>query len=434
MQAQLIGSELHTARIPAPFLAAMQALQLQRADANALLKLRDAEWRELLPMLDRARLTLPFAHRGYLGLPDWVQERLGSNVADTAQHWEYLQSAYHGAAAALDAVGVEFLVLKGFTQAPEFVSRPELRKQSDIDLYIPREQIPDAVQALRKIGYTPCQSDEDCRYSDHVPPLARFGAWKWNGNIYDPDAPPVIEIHFCFWNRLVYSIAMPETEEFWDRRRRRRLNRLIFPALDPVDHAGYFALHILRSVFMAESPVHHVRELATFLHKHAGDSLFWGEWSMLHSRRLRSMEAIGFALAASWFSCNLPGPVKAQIDSLSPRVRAWIETCGWVPLENTFRRTRDGRLLQLLLAETPEARRRIAWRALSPGRVSGPAKVASFGKHSTTAAKPDLILSYLKYPAYLFSRVRMNGAAVLRLLARASLLYLSRGRMRQKLV
>jgi hypothetical protein len=100
-------------------------------------------------------------------------------------------------------------------------------------------------------------------------------------------------------------------------------------------------------------------------------------------------------------------------------------------LENTFRRTRDGKLLQSLLAETPEARRRIIAMALAPGRPAGPAKVASSKTHPTTMpAKSNLIHSYLAYPAYLLSRVWMNGSAILRFLAHALLLHLTRVRLR----
>jgi len=432
MQAQRIGSGVRTARISAPFAAAMQALQVRRADSSPLLRLRDEEWRELLPLLDRVRLTLPLAHRGYLGLPGWVQERLERNVADTAQHWTGVKAAYREAAGALDAAGLEHVVIKGFTQAPEYVARPQLRMQADIDFYMPQEQIPEAVRRLEEMGYSPCQSKEEARYADHVPPLARFGDWKWNGNMFDPDVPPLIELHFCLWNDAVYSIAVPEIAEFWGRRRLRKVEELLFPALYPVDHAGYFALHLLRGILNGELPVHHARELAVFLHGRAGDGLFWGEWAMLHSPRLRRMQAIAFWLANAWFSCNLPAVAKAEIASLPPRVRAWLENCGCASFECLFRRVREGRLLQLLLAETPEARRQIVWTAVAPTRVASPAKVATFGQHTTNAPKPNRVMSYLRYPAYIFDRIRMNGAAVLRFVARACVLYLPSGRGRER--
>jgi hypothetical protein len=341
-----------------------------------------------------------------------------------------VRTAYREVAATLNANGVEYLVLKGFTQAPEYVPRPELRRQGDIDFYVPRENIPAAVHALQEIGYASCHAEEDYGHADHVPTLVRFGAWKWNGNVYDPEVPPAVEVHFCLWNDSVSSIAIREIEEFWERRIFRRLGDLTFPALHPVDHVGYFALHILRNVFSAESPVHHLRELATFLEKRALDNDFWNEWRAMHSPRLRSMQAIAFSLAVAWFSCNHHGAVKAEIDSLDPPLQSWIETCGCAPLEVLFRRTRDGRLLQSLLAETSQARKKIITMALVPGRIAGPAQVASFATHPTTPTRPNRIYSYLAYPAYLLSRAWMNGYAILRFLANAFLVHLPHVRLR----
>ena len=431
MRMQSIGNGSLKARIPAPFVAAMRALQLHRADTAMLHSLRDEEWRELLPMMDRAHLTLPLAQRDLSGLPCWVSEHLVKNLADTARHWQVVRAAYREAAATLDANGVTYLVLKGFTQAPDFVPRPELRWQGDIDFYVPREHIPGAVRALQEIGYASCHAEEDFRNADHVPTLVRFGAWKWNGNVYDPEVPPAVEVHFCLWNDSVSSIAIQEMEEFWDRRGFRSLGDLTYPALHPVDHVGYFALHILRGVFCAESPVHHVRELAAFLDRRASDDGFWKEWKEMHSPRLRSMQTIAFSLAVAWFSCSQHGTVKAELDSLHSPLRSWIETCGSAPLEILFRRTRDGRLLQSLLAETPGARRKIIAMALTPGRIAGPVKVASFEVHPTMMpARPNLIYSYLAYPAYLLSRVCGSGSAALRFLAHAALLHLLRFRPR----
>jgi hypothetical protein len=402
---------------------------MQGADATNLRSLSDEEWRELLPVMDRAHLTLPLAQQGLSLLPCWVRERLENNLTDTARRWERVQAAYREVAAALDAYGLEYLVLKGFTQAPDFAPRPEFRFQGDIDLYVPRELIPAAVRALQEIGYAACHAEEDYPHADHVPTLARFGAWKWNANIYDHEMPPSVEVHFCLWNDSVSSIAIPEIDDFWDRRRFRKLGDLSFPALQPVDHLGYIALHILRGVFSAEAPVHHVRELATFLDRSAFDDGFWKEWAAMHSPRLRSMQAIAFSLAAAWFSCNRHEAVKAEIDSLNPPLRSWIETCGGTPLEALFRRTRDGRLLQSLLVETPGARRKIVAMALAPGRIAGPARVASAKTHPTRA-RSNPIYNYLAYPAYLLTRVWMNVPAILRFLVHASLLHLPRVRPR----
>ena len=424
MKAQRIN-EHSRARVSAPFAAVMQALQLQSADTRLLRSLSDQEWRELLPMMDRARLTLPFAQESHSCLPHWVHERLESSMADAAQNFKHVQAAYCEAAATLDAHGADYLVLKGFTQAPDFVPRPELRRQCDIDFYVPREYIPAAVRSLQEIGYAACHPEEVYRDADHVPTLVRFGTWKWRGQIYDPEMPPAIEVHFCMWNDSVSLITVREVEEFWKRRRIRAWGKLVFPALHPVDHLGYFGLHILRNIFAAESPVHLVRELATFLNKSRCNDVFWREWALMHSQRFRSMQTIAFSLAVAWFSCNIPDAIEAEMDRLPTKLQNWIETCGCCPLEKLFRNTRDGRLLQFLLAETAEARKQILWKALAPRRVPGPERVASSLMHPSMPARSKLISSYLAYPGYICSGVWRYGSAVVRFLANARRVQLS---------
>jgi hypothetical protein len=60
MRALALGNGSLRARIPAPFVAVMRALQLQG---------EDEEWLELLPMMDRAHLTLPVRSTGHFGPP-----------------------------------------------------------------------------------------------------------------------------------------------------------------------------------------------------------------------------------------------------------------------------------------------------------------------------------------------------------------------------
>ena len=432
MQNLVIGNAGSRARIPKVFAAALQALKLQGEDIRALQSFSDGEWRQLLPMLDHAQLALPLGRQAYPGLPGWVTERLGKNLADTVQHWQRVQEAYGEIAATFDAQGLEHIILKGFTQAPEFVPRPELRRQGDIDVYVPRDQITAAVRALEEIGYSTFQSDDDYRDADHVPTLVRFGTWKWHGNRYDPEFPPAVDVHFCLWNDSVSSIAIPEMEDFWSRRGIRSLGKMTFPALHPVDHVGYFAMHVLRGVILQDvigggCPAHHARELATFLHRRAGDNDFWREWAAIHSPRLRGMQAISFFLAHTWFSCNLPPAAREQIDSISSPIRTWLENWGYTPFESLFSRTREARLLHSLLVETPEARRRILWKALTPGHISSPGSRALHTTHPATPPRGQLwtfLSTYLSYPGYLLGRIWMNGSAILRFLARACMLYL----------
>ena len=412
MRAQPIGNGHLTARVSAQFAAVLEALQLRGASADTLRGLDDSAWLDVLALCDRSNLTLPLALRDYRGFPAWVTQRLQRNLADSSDHFRRTQATYIEAASAFAGAGIPWIVLKGFTQAPDFVASPRFRLQGDIDIYTPREHVAAAVQALTRIGYI-SNEEEDYRLADHPPTLMRFGEWRRNKNLYDPEMPLCIEIHFCLWNNMVSLVQLPEVDEFWKRRIQRSLGSLDFPALDPVDHLGYFALHVLREIFGAGRVAHRVLELATFLDTRANDTGFWNQWKSMHSPELRQAEAVAMALAADWFAAAMPPAVAEEIDSLQPVLRAWIDGCGASPLVATDGRTRDGRLLQMLLARSRQSRWRILRRALSPGFVSGPKKLAQQPVDPTQPQKPRRNRHWT-YLSYLANRAWLNGLAIFR--------------------
>lgn len=424
MRAQLIGNGLLVARIDKHRAAVLAALQLQGASAEALLSFDDAGWLEVLTLSDRMQLTLPLALRSFRKFPCWVNERLSRNLADTAGRFECARATYREVAAALSGAGVPHLVLKGFTQSPDFVRAPQYRMQSDIDLYTDKEHLHAAVRALEEIGYESNGAEDIYRFADHVPTLIRHRDWKPTPSPYDPKMPLALDVHHCLWNPAVSLIQLPDVDDFWNRRIERKLGELSFPALPPIDHLGYFALHILRELFASGRALHHALELATFLHERTDDLAFWAEWQSQHSPRLRQMQAVPLALAGAAFSSRLPDAVHEQIARLPVGLRVWIETCGGDLLAQTYPRTRDGRLLQLLLSDSASVRRAVLWRALSPGEIAGPAKVASW--HGHLCAHPSQHKWWFgRYLAYLASRLSLNGAAVLRFLGRGLTVLLS---------
>lgn len=415
MRAQIIGNGLLTARVPAHFAAVLEALQVRGASADALRAIDESAWPDVLSLCDRAKLALPLAMRSYRGFPDWVTQRLRGNLADSFDRFRHTQQTYLEAASALAAADVPWIVMKGFAQAPNFVAAPQFRVQNDIDLYTPREYVASAVEALEGIGYQPNER-EDYRRADHAPTMVRFREWKWTGNRYDPEMPMCIEIHYCLWNHGVSMIPLTEVEEFWNRRVQRSLGSMQFPALHPVDHLGYFALHILREVFAGERVVHLALELATFLNARSNDAGFWNEWKSLHSPQLRQAEAMAMALAADWFSATMPPAVREEVEALPAAHRAWMRSFGGSPLQPMFRRTRDGRLLQMLFAQTSESRWKILRRALAPGIVAGPGRVTGWAENPV-APRKQRWAGRLSYPAYLANRARRNGMAILCFLA-----------------
>jgi hypothetical protein len=402
-----IGNGTVSPRVPKEFAALMDALQLEGSNTDALLTLDNAEWLRLLEFCDLSHLALALSQVDLSRAPEWVRSRLEENVRDNGRRFDQVRAAYIEAAAALRHAGIPHVVLKGFTQCPDYVSDPHLRMQSDIDLHCP-QQIENAQAALLRIGYRPVEAIDYSR-TDHLPSLSRPGNWKWRGNHYDPEMPLGIELHFCLWNERVSLIEIPEVAQFWGRRESRKLAAMEFCALNGADHLGYLSLHILRGVLAGDWVVHHVLELARFLHTHTRDVEFWSQWHDDHSSFLRGLEAIAFCLARSWFSCVLPDVARAETDRLPETRKEWLRRFGGSPLEAMFHRNKDGRLLQLLLATSRTSRKSALLRAILPHHVARPDMTVVNLKYR----RPVRLNAgrYVRYLAYLVDRVVVNCAA-----------------------
>ncbi len=174
--------------------------------------------------------------------------------------------------------------------------------QSDIDLYCPEHSILAAQAALRSLGYESNRTLEKFP-ADHLPEMTRKRGWRWRGNAYDPEMPPAIDVHFCFWNFAATRLAISGVDQFWGRRIVRHTGDLSYPALCPIDSLAFNALHILRDLQRGDWVIHHVYELACFLHTHAEDEALWQTWVARPRRSLRSLQAISFWLAREWFNC-----------------------------------------------------------------------------------------------------------------------------------
>ena len=380
-------------RIPPEVRALLRALQLRMPDTASLERLSDKEWTRLLDFCDIAHLTLPITQLPMNGFPNWVVERLRTNLADNALRYERVKATYREAADALDRAGVEHIVIKGFTQSPDFVADPRLRRQSDIDIFCPPESIDVANGALRAIGYKPSDAEISYAMADHDATLVRPGDWHWRNNLFDPEMPLGIELHFCLWNERVSHIRVQDTELFWERRTTREVNGLSFPCLNPVDHLAYFTLHILRNLFLGDWIVHHVRELAFFLHSRADDESFWQTWSQTHSPSLRSVEAIVFYYARAWFDCHLHPLAEHEIDILPSARRSWLRCFAGSALELMFEQNKDFLWLQLSLLSSGREKLEDTQADLDSGAASCPSTLPIFRCTTSGSFRPAKVLS-----------------------------------------
>ncbi len=417
MKAFSLESGATALRIPADFRALLHALQLRTPDTTPLEKLSDKQWASLLDFCDIAHLTLPMAQLSMEKFPDWVVKRLETNLADNALRFEHVKAIYREATGALDHAGVEHIVIKGFAQSPDYVRDPRLRRQSDIDIFCPPESIDAAHGALRAIGYRPSDAEISYAMADHDATLVRPGDWHWRNNLFDPEMPLGIELHFCLWNERVSHIRVPDAEFFWERRTTREVNGLMFPCLSSVDHLAYFTLHILRNLFLGDWIVHHVRELACFLHSRADDEGFWQAWSQTHSPSLRSIQAIALYYARAWFDCRLHPLAQNEIDALSSARRSWLHYFAGSALEFMFDPNKDFLWLHLSFLSSRREKLKILGRTLIPAHIL-PINSPYIRMHNKRLLPPGESPLWRQYISYLISRFathcRVNLAALTR--------------------
>ena len=412
--------------VPPEAEALFQALRLCGNSTHALRALDDVQWARLLEFCEVSHLTLSLAQLPLEGAPLWVVNRLKQNLADNALRYAAIKSTYREAAAALDRAGIDHIVIKGFTQATDYVVHPELRSQSDLDLYCPATHIKNAQEALEQIGYEPEPYTSNIS-ADHGRALLRLGDWKWRGNHFDPSMPLGIELHFCLWNRKVSRLDLPELDLFWERRTSREVGDLSFPCLNRVDHLGFLTLHILRNLLLRDWIVHHVYELAFFLHTHAEDDTFWSSWVQLHSPALRSLETIAIRHAYEWFRCRLHPYVARQIATLPASTATWLDRFSDSAIENMFRQNKDVLWLHLSLLESNRDRWAIVKRTLIPPKIAS--LHAPIVQVRNKRVKQSNVGPMLQYLSYLIARSASHCGASFAALANGFTWWVSRFRL-----
>lgn len=329
----------------------LAALNFGDARRERLREIPDADWEGLLGLCDRMRLTLPLGQACGDAVPGWVRSRIEQNVRDNRQRFARITNEYSEVARTLKAADADHLVLKGFTLWPDPLESVRYRTQSDIDLFLPPEDLLRGRDALAAAGYEPIQGVEHMP-TDHLPPMMRKMDWTWRGNFYDPEIPVGLELHFRFWNAQTTRLRAPGLEEFWFRRVQRDVNGFAFQSLNPVDNLGYAAMHVLHHLLFGGLIPYHVYELARLVHARSNDESFWQEWSASHDDSLRRMEAVSFRLASDWFACRLPDQIEAEIRDLSPNVQQWFADYGTSPLHALQRPNKDRLWLHLSLVES----------------------------------------------------------------------------------
>jgi MFS family permease len=345
----------------------MAALSFSSPELGPLEALSEKDWKKALDFCDRTQLTLFLGLVSREHLPEWVRSRIDGNLASNAARWELTKSAYREVASAFAPMGLQFLVLKGFTHYPRFVSDPSYRLQGDLDLLLPREEVSRAFDAALGLGYEPIA--EHSNPIDHLPTMIRRTGWQWRGDFFDAGSPVSLELHFRLWDEPTERFEPEGLDQFWPRRESREIDDIRFSAFHPADELGYAALHLLRHLLRGSARPFHIYELAWHLHHSAEDVSFWCSWSALHHPSLRQLEAICFSLAQHWFDCRVSPVVQEEILRLPSDLTRWIGMYAASPLTTRFRPNKDELWLHWALLDSRAARWTILRRRMLPEQL-----------------------------------------------------------------
>lgn len=316
-------------RIPAHAQAVFDALQFAEPRLEILSELNGAEWRRLERFGASSGLSIPFAlcSRGHV--PDWLAERFDANLRKNTERSRRMKAEYRRIRGAMTAAGIEFVILKGFSHVPAFVSSAHLRIQSDLDLLFPREQVHCALDVALSLGYEPVLA-APAHPVDHLPALIRKTLWEWRGDYFDPEMPAPLELHFRLWDEATEGFAIPGVEDFWGRRELRTIEEIQFTSLATIDLPGYASAHALRHFLRGDLRPSHIYEIAWFLQRSLTGE-FWVPWRDTHGEPLRRVEAICFALARQWFACAVHPIAEEEIERLPASVRSWLGAFAQTP-------------------------------------------------------------------------------------------------------
>lgn len=352
--------------VPNSVLAVVEALRFNDRSAERLHAIQDEEWPALLTWCDDRQVTLLLHELCGDELPAAMQQRMYRNRDRYAERFARLEGQLAEIVDALDRRSIDFALLKGITHAPALTPNPLLRAQGDIDLWFASGAIDQARGVLAGLGYEPRRRDRARDDRRHLTPMARPSAWKWRGDMFDPEMPIHVEAHYQLWSYRAEYISIPGQADFWNRRTVRDIGGRLVPVLCLPDLLGFAALHFLLHLLHGDLPLQRAWEIAHFLHHSACDDNFWSRWRQMHSPALRRLEALAFTIVRIWFRCDVSDGIRREAHSLDDDVRLWLDHFALSPLKQRSHPNKDELWLHLALVPNLAARVRVLLRRLFP--------------------------------------------------------------------
>ena len=350
---------------PQHILAALELLQFQNSSTDRLAFLTDAERRRFLQWSDDRQLTLMLPHVCGSSLPDWLRQQIIQRTSHYEERYKRLKRELFEIAAAFDAAGLEFVMLKGLSHAPAFTPDARLRGQGDIDLWLIGSSVYKGQDILKRLNYVPALKSK----SRHLSPMARPSNWRWGGGIFDAEMPISVELHYELWSEREECITVSQLHQFWDRKQARDFDGHQINVLCDADLLGFAALHLLLHLLHGDLPLQRAWEIARFLDTHVTDECFWRSWRTSHPEALRGLQTSMFHLVTQWFGCRATQERRLDVENLPVMIKSWLKEFPLAPLTREWAPNKSELWLHLALIPKRREKARILCRRLLPTSV-----------------------------------------------------------------
>jgi hypothetical protein len=196
------------------------------------------DWREVARVIETDRIG-PLLHRLWREesfVPDAVQQRLRQSYLLTAHRNLLLLRELEATLTALEAAGVDTLVLKGAALAEVVYHNIGLRPLMDVDLLMRREQLATAMPVLTGRGFAPTHAETR---------EGSTAAYENEMLLIKPGTVPIpLEIHWSLFDSPYYQERL-RLEFCWQHAQTFRLGETEARMLDPVSQVLHLCGHLV---------------------------------------------------------------------------------------------------------------------------------------------------------------------------------------------
>jgi hypothetical protein len=291
---------------------------------------RDVE--KFLQWLDHSGLALYFHsrlkdHEEMEYAPSDFREALDRRFRSNCNRVEQMLGEFRKVNEALKDRSVRHAFLKGFTLSPEFCPDPCLRHQSDIDILVHSESIPEAMRTLVDCGYSRenLGAGSEMRFTTplmHVP--------SRNDDIYRRSPQREVELHTSIWENTG-QVSLRTPNDCLEKTRGRNFRDIDFFSLSAEDAFLMQVLHAFGHVLGSWVRVSWLWEIHYFIEKHAGEIKLW---EAIQKRAgddptLRKAMGLVLGLTKELFDTLIPESLNDWcVQTLPERVETWIRHFG----------------------------------------------------------------------------------------------------------